>query len=455
MKFLRRFYLVLFIISCTAFYLGAQIVEEEDALSISESFISNFFIDYSTKIESITAYGSDEQPLIYIVNLVPEGWILVSGNKGASPIIGYNYEDKFVFPEENTRNPAYNWLKQSADQLEELYTYPAENENRLWIDGFSTDQTKSTKSVNPLISVNWGQGSGYNQYCPTVLEGPDNKALVGCVAVAMAQALSVFEEPAQGTGSNTYTHISFGTIQNDFSESFYQWDLMLEDEPTTHTALLLYDCATAVDMDFGGTSSSATTSRAANAFIDFFGGADNIVYLPKSDYGAAFWEGKIINELEYGRPLIYRGRHDDGGHAFNIDGVDNSNYFHVNWGWYGNSNGYFLLDALNPGSRTYNLSQAAIFNIQPQSAIVGIEDEPDKVFSLYPNPTTSIIRFNNISADQVSRVRVFSTSGVLLKSIDSGSFTGNIDLSGLNTGIYIIEATLNENTIIRRKIVKQ
>lgn len=456
MKFLRRFYLVLFLLTCTSFYLGAQIVEGKDALSISESFISNYFT-YTTKIESLTTYGTIEQPLIYIVNLSPEGWILVSGNKGASPIIGYSYEDRFVFPEENTKNPAYNWLVQSSDQVEDLYTYPAKSENHLWTDGFDSEQTKSAKSVSPLIKVNWGQGSGYNQYCPSDLEGPDGKALVGCVAVSMAQALTVFEEPEQGIGSNSYTHPIIGTIENDYTESFYKWDSMLSSAPNKHSALLLYDCATAVDMDFGGTSSSATTSRAGGAIMDYFGGADNIVYLTKSDYGYLVWEEMIIEELESGRPLIYRGRHDDGGHAFNVDGVSitSSNYFHLNWGWYGNYNGYYRLHELNPGSRTYNLYQAAIFNIQPQSAIVGIKDELDKEFSLYPNPTTSIIRFNNISADQVSMVRIFSTSGMLLKSIDNGSFAGTIDLSGLNTGIYIIEATLNKNTIIRRKVVKQ
>ena len=38
------------------------------------------------------------------------------------------------------------------------------------------------------------------------------------------------------------------------------------------------------------------------------------------------------------------------GHEFVCDGYDGNGYFHFNWGWGGMSDGYFLLDALNPGA---------------------------------------------------------------------------------------------------------
>jgi hypothetical protein len=39
---------------------------------------------------------------------------------------------------------------------------------------------------------------------------------------------------------------------------------------------------------------------------------------------------------------------------------------HINWGWTGSSNGYFTLDALNPGvSNNFNKNQSAIIGIQP------------------------------------------------------------------------------------------
>ncbi len=61
-----------------------------------------------------------------------------------------------------------------------------------------------------------------------------------------------------------------------------------------------------------------------------------------------------------------------GGHAFVLDGYDSNDYFHVNWGWYGRSNGYFLINHLSPdelgeggGYGSYNVSQEAITGIRP------------------------------------------------------------------------------------------
>ena len=47
-------------------------------------------------------------------------------------------------------------------------------------------------------------------------------------------------------------------------------------------------------------------------------------------------------------PVFYMGvTSDEGGHAFVCDGYRDG-YFHINWGWSGVSNGYFLLWSLDP-----------------------------------------------------------------------------------------------------------
>ena len=54
------------------------------------------------------------------------------------------------------------------------------------------------------------------------------------------------------------------------------------------------------------------------------------------------------------------------------DGYDSEGYVHINWGWYGRSNGYFLVNHLNPselgvggGTGGYNRDQEIITGIQP------------------------------------------------------------------------------------------
>lgn len=58
-----------------------------------------------------------------------------------------------------------------------------------------------------------------------------------------------------------------------------------------------------------------------------------------------------------------------------MDGYDSNNFFHMNWGWGGSQDGYFQLNALNPGAGgtggggfSYNNDQQALIGIQPLNA---------------------------------------------------------------------------------------
>ena len=81
-------------------------------------------------------------------------------------------------------------------------------------------------------------------------------------------------------------------------------------------------------------------------------------------------------ELAAGRPVIYSGSKAASAHAFICDGYDGNGMFHINWGWNGKSNGYFLLNVLNPeeqgtgsadGPYGYIYTQAAIVDFQPNN----------------------------------------------------------------------------------------
>jgi hypothetical protein len=119
-------------------------------------------------------------------------------------------------------------------------------------------------------------------------------------------------------------------------------------------------------MNFGTDGSGTQTSYAAAALRNYFLFPQNILYKRRNGTDAE-WHNQLNDQLLYGRPIIYAGDAGDGkpGHAFNIDGVTNSIYYHINWGWSGSNNGYYTLDALNPGSNNFNENQAAVFGIQP------------------------------------------------------------------------------------------
>ena len=110
---------------------------------------------------------------------------------------------------------------------------------------------------------------------------------------------------------------------------------------------------------------------AEDALKTYFGYKNTLQGVHKSNYTDSNWINLLKIELDARRPVIYAGRGNEGGHAFVCDGYDNNNYFHFNWGWSGQNDGYFVLTALNPGSGgagggSYEFTDA-------QRAIIGIE----------------------------------------------------------------------------------
>ena len=87
-------------------------------------------------------------------------------------------------------------------------------------------------------------------------------------------------------------------------------------------------------------------------------------------------------DLDNGCPIFYAGYTSDYkyGHAFVCDGYDNSNKFHFNWGWNGNSNGYYTLNSLNPSTHNYSTGQCAVFHIQPRNCWKDIIMHCNKTF---------------------------------------------------------------------------
>ena len=93
----------------------------------------------------------------------------------------------------------------------------------------------------------------------------------------------------------------------------------------------------------------------------------------------AKWDEMIYAELHAGRPVYYSGSSESSGHAFVVDGYQaDGQLYHVNWGWGGQCDGYYLLTLMNPtdlgtggGSDTsgYRQDQAAVLGIMRPDGI--------------------------------------------------------------------------------------
>jgi hypothetical protein len=248
--------------------------------------------------------------------------------------------------------------------------------------------------VDPFIPVNWNQSSGWNMFCPEDEEGPGGHAYVGCVAVSMAQAMSVYEYPVKAEGVKDYVHPDYGSLAVNYDMADpYEWGQMSTGSADEFNAILLYHCAIAVEMDFGADGSGAFVRDAAAAMKRYFNYSSSLTFEDRNA-DTELWVTTLAEELAAGRPIIYRGNPGDGtaGHAWNIDGYYASNsvdYFHMNFGWSGSQNGYYTLDNINPGTNDFNANQGAILGIAlPASAPYDLdlselsvpEELPDSTF---------------------------------------------------------------------------
>jgi len=101
----------------------------------------------------------------------------------------------------------------------------------------------------------------------------------------------------------------------------------------------------------------------------------------------------LRTELDASRPIFYFGTDTSaGGHAWVCDGYSGTNYFHMNWGWSGSSNGYFYLTNLNPSGYAFNNNQGAVIGLRPAAPIAAptnltaTVDAGNNVFLEWDNP---------------------------------------------------------------------
>ena len=344
----------------------ASPVDINRASSVSKIFFeSRTGIDFN--IASTQIISEEGNNLIYIFILDPIGFIIVSGNDAAMPILGYSFENQY---RQDALPIQLEWLfEQYKNDISNLYLEDTPQTSEIrekWNLYSSHFEYQSDRSVAPLLSCNWDQGSPWNDMCPEDSDGPGGNVLVGCVAVSMAQVMYYWGYPEIGSGDHAYNHWTYGYQYANFGDSFYDYENMADNYGTDATALLLYHAGVSVNMGYGVDGSGAGVfggnPSTYYAMRNYFLFKNTMSQIFPEDYSTSVYRALLQEDLDNNKPIIYVGYSNDGGHAWNIDGYQDD-FFHNNWGWGGYQNGYFLLSALNG----FNSSQGAIINIEPQS----------------------------------------------------------------------------------------
>lgn len=372
-------------------------VGPEKARKAAESFMQ------TTKLVDVTSQARVSD--VYVFQREDgNGFVMVAGDDRANPILGYSYDQPFV---ENDVSPeALYWMKRFSGQMHSTgQTQGDAKVQRQWnqlMEGRTLESTKSD-SVGPLLTSTWNQTPKYNMFCPG--EGGDgtDRCPVGCLALAYAQIMRYYQFPKHGYGTNSYNwendydDWTYGTLYGRFDSVNYKYDKMPDRISNSTsildvraTAWLCYQVGIAIDMHYtkggsGGYMITEFTRECSDRYVD--PGVATEFRIPRHfgykyrdaavrrDYTDSAWVAELLADIDAARPIHYAGWYynDEGtaiesGHAFILDGYvwrDGQLYFHVNWGWGGGANGWFLLDAMDPGDMTFDEVQGAILGLEP------------------------------------------------------------------------------------------
>ena len=363
-----------------------QFVSDERAKKV---VISLFNERKPDGIKTLTAAEIESKSLIYhkgvaayyIFNLSGNAFVIVSADERINPVLGYSFQSNF--DQENTPD-CLEWLlgeykEQIYDVVSGNLSFEHKEITEEWAKYEISNGQKSNQptppsllSVGPLTTTTWSQGCYYNEQCPgdnSLGTKRCGRVPTGCVATAFSQVLKYHNHPAQGTGSNSYTSPTYGTISANFGTTTYNWAAMPNSlsASTPEVAKLLFHAGVSINMGYTANSSAAYTTAVRAALVNKFKYANTAQYIYKSSYTNVQWENTIRAELDAQRVVIISGSDPvaNAGHAFVADGYQGTNSFHINWGWAGSSDGYFLLTALSPSTYSFNTNVGAIIGIKP------------------------------------------------------------------------------------------
>ena len=293
-------------------------------------------------VHSRRASGNNDlqdAPCFYVFNASEDAsFVIISAEDAADPVIGYSFSS--AFDPDDIPDGLQFMLNRYAKQIASLRTSENKGASRRAPEAGSI-------VVDKLLTTTWGQGYPYNSKVhglPT-----------GCVNTAIAQIVNYYKYPNCVRRDNQ-DRITF------YAGWYYYPKIPVES--TTH----LYDYASFkdhyndististseadnigsffLDISTGTYTTSGTTSMAGlPAMAEYYYeilGYDPFAYFYRIENATQYEDTGhqiLCKELDNGRPIFTA----NGSHAFVLDGYANDGSFHVNWGWNGNSDGWFKM----------------------------------------------------------------------------------------------------------------
>ena len=425
---MKRTTTILIAICVSALFANGKQISQNAALSAARKYSRTGQVAPAKNLRSDKTNNAP----YYAFNL-EQGYVIVSGDDEMTELVGY--AENGFFDAENVPPQMQLWLDGYAEYVAAVQSGKAKARKILLSDSPSV-------VVEPLVTTKWNQDAPFNNFAPEYTDDNNNtqRCATGCAATAMAQIMKFHNWPEQGVGHYSYEHQSFGTISSNFSEHVYDWTNMIDrynngeysNVQADAVALLMKDCGVSLNMNYGPVSSASIYSYTP-AFKNYFRYSSRTVN--RSGCETAEFTKIITDELQEGRPIIYCGTGEDGGHAFVVDGYDTNYFLQINWGWGGYSDGYFDMNYMDPtglgiggGSGAFKWNQGIVLARPLKDGVEPYEFIQQLCFVLYNDVKGGIFCEQEMPANKGDDVTI------LLRN--TANLSGESFFGSLNVGVF-------------------
>jgi hypothetical protein len=402
---------------------------------------------YSIRAQAIPFDDIDHGPLFFVFELSPKGYLVVTADFKLPPVIAYSFTNDFGIDHKDNcllellkadvKNRLNNSNLISREILNErskiwgdiLAVDPGTNETQI----FEQWPPEGATSTGGWLETNWTQNVPYNNFCP-MDPVTNQRSIAGCPAVAMAQIINYYKTINETVFSDIddYYHSYAGRnywIDDDFEQidfpSFETLNAHLDTLANCYStngtlknnekAALNFACGVAAKQVY--TSSISGTFGVDQAYDAFqrFGFIDAVL----RDDSDTLLYNILAQHMMEARPvhLAVVDPNWTMGHNLVIDGYNTDDYFHLNFGWGGSYNGWYLL----PEEIPYGLTviEGVITDIAYPPVFTSIEDSDETLLAgsmiIFPNPAENYIFFKleNLPYGNV-KVKVYDNVGKLV-----------------------------------------
>ncbi len=346
--------------------------------------------------------GPDGAPLAWLFPLAPTGYVVVAADDVLPPVVAYSW--RADAPVAVGPDPLRSLLRadlaaRRAAAGVDAAAHPGWT-GPVRAARFEQWPPAGSTPTDGWIVVRWSQGSPYNRFCPRDVAHGGVRSVAGCPAVALGQIVERLraggrvrfddaDDYQHAYGGNNFRfdddHLAYGfpawPVLNDSLAALQaRWDRG-GGTLSSGAATLVYAAGVAARQVYGASASGTFgVDQALMAYRRF--GFRKAELVPPE---APDLQARMAANMQAAVPVHLAVVTPDwqAGHNVAVDGWNTDGFFHVNFGWGGAYDGWYLL----PSGLPYGLTvlEGAIVDIMPPATAVP-EAPATLALRAVPNP---------------------------------------------------------------------